>query len=247
MLSFVGLNVVVTGATGGLGSTVASRLINLGANVVTIDRCHTSNAHDFKAHHYADLSKAEEIGKVVDKISKQFSCIDLLVNCAGIFLPDAPSGADHDTLDKLWQHNTASTVLFTMALEPLLEKSLMPSVVNIGSTDGIVASGGQDCEVGVRHDVLYALTKGAVVAFTRALAMKWSPLGIRVNVICPTVFESPMTETLLNDTKCSQLSSHIPLGRLATKEDITDAIICAHSMKFTTGHVYPVDGGYLCQ
>lgn len=244
---FEGLNAVITGASGGLGTALTGRLVSLGANVVSIDRHPASEPHSTEGQYCYDLTKSSGVESAAGAVSKAFSHVDLLVNCAGVFLPDDPLENAKDTLEYLWQNNTASTVLFTLALEPVLKNATSPSVINIGSTDGIVASGGQGCEVGVSHDVFYALTKGAVIAFTRALAMKWSAMGIRVNTICPTVFDSPMTESLLTEAKRTELSSHIPLGRLATKDDIVDAIIHAHQMKFTTGHVFPVDGGYLCQ
>ena len=242
-----GVRAVVTGAAGGLGSLVASRLLGDGAIVATVDRHSMPSGGGSEWHVCADLSQNDGVRSAVEVLSRRLPEVDLLVNCAGVFVPDPSHGGEWDALDHLWRHNTASTVMFTLALEPLLAKGMTPSVVNIGSTDGIVASGGQDCEIGVRHDVLYALTKGAIIAFTRALAMKWAPLGIRVNTICPTIFDSPMTETLLDVAKRGQLGGYIPLGRLATKEDIADAIIAAHGMRFTTGHMFPVDGGYLCQ
>jgi NAD(P)-dependent dehydrogenase (short-subunit alcohol dehydrogenase family) len=247
MIDMTGSKVVVTGATGGLGRAVVARLTDIGAEVFAIDR-NSPDPQDLASFvHRCDLSHPSDIADVVQAVSLAFPQVDLLVNCAGAFLPDPTLEEVSGALDSLWRNNTSSTVLFTLALEPLLRAAPGASVVNIGSTDGIVASGGQDCEIGVSHDVLYALSKGAVIAFTRALAMKWSKLGIRVNTICPTIFVSPMTESLLTEDKIAELSRHIPLGRLCRIEDVVDAVIFAHQMKFTTGHAFPVDGGYLCQ
>lgn len=247
MIDMTGSKVVVTGAAGGLGSMVVERLGGLGAEVFAIDQ-NASTSPDLTTYNaHFDLGRPSGIGDAVQAISQVFSHVDLLVNCAGAFLPDPSPNEVHSAFDHLWRNNTSSTVLLTLGLEPLLRASSGASVVNIGSTDGIVASGGQECEIGVSHDVLYAVSKGAVIAFTRALAMKWCKLGIRVNTICPTVFPSPMTESLLTDRKVAELSKHIPLGRLGHIDDVVDAVIFAHHMKFTTGHVFPVDGGYLCQ
>lgn len=247
MINMTGSKVVVTGATGGLGRAVVARLMDIGAEVFSIDQRSPIPSDLANFSHRCDLGQPSSIGDAIQAISYVFPHVDLLVNCAGAFLPDPILNEIPNTLEYLLRNNTSSTILFTLALEPLLRASTRASVVNIGSTDGIVASGGQECEIGVSHDVLYAASKGAAIAFTRALAMKWSKLGIRINTICPTIFPSPMTESLLTEEKVAELSKHIPLGRLGRIEDVVDAVIFAHHMKFTTGHAFPVDGGYLCQ
>jgi NAD(P)-dependent dehydrogenase (short-subunit alcohol dehydrogenase family) len=174
--------------------------------------------------------------------------VELLVNAAGAFIPDKFEGEMAGSLDVLWRSNVATAVNLTMGLEELLQNGRVPLVVNIASTDGVVASAGQGCEIGVSHDVLYATTKGALVTFTRALAQKWAGRGIRVNAVCPTIFDSPMTAELLKTPgKAKELSEVIPLGRLCRTADIFAAITAIYSLEMTTGHILPVDGGYLCQ
>jgi len=241
------LKVAVTGASGGLGRLLVDRLLGRSATVFAIDRVFATPPVGRELRIEADLSQPQGVRFAVENLDRDTGELDLLVNCAAVFTPDTSGDEAWSNVDFLLRNNLTSTVLFTLGLENLLCRGSSPSVVNIGSTDGVVASAGQDCEVGVAHDLFYAMSKGALITFTRALAMKWAPLGVRVNIVCPTVFASPMTEDLLNQSgKAEELAMHLPLRRLATSTDIADAVMGLHAMKFTTGHMLPVDGGYLC-
>src|SRR5665213_841376 len=240
------LKVAVTGASGGLGRLLVDRLLGRNATVFAIDRAFATPSVGGELRIEADLSQPQGLRIAVDTLDLSTGELDLLVNCAAVFTPDTSGDEAWSDVDLLLRNNLTSTVFFTLEIEHLLRRGSSPSVVNIGSTDGVVASAGQDCEIGVAHDLFYAMSKGALITFTRALAMKWAPLGIRVNIVCPTVFASPMTEDLLNQSgKAEELAMHLPLGRLATTTDVTDAIMGLHAMRFTTGHMLPVDGGYL--
>ena len=105
-----------------------------------------------------------------------------------------------------------------------------------------------DCEIGVRHDVLYATTKGALLTLTRALAMKWAEAGVRVNAICPTLIRTPMSANLLQvPGKEDELRAQLPLGRICEPQDVAVAVECLYRLEMTTAHVLPLDAGYLCR
>jgi meso-butanediol dehydrogenase / (S,S)-butanediol dehydrogenase / diacetyl reductase len=244
-----GAVVVVTGAAGGLGRVLAERFLALNAYVVAIDQISGGVSDGTRLQCLThDLSREDGAQLAADAIKARYDAVEILVNAAGLFLPDvAPEGIEA-TLEKLWRSNVSSAVNLTLGLQSLLAAGRNPLVVNISSTDGIVASAGQACEIGVAHDLLYATTKGALVSFTRALAMGWAKQRIRVNAICPTIFDSPMTADLLRVSgKRTELEVHIPLGRICSTHDIADAVMALYQLKMTTGHVLPVDGGYLCQ
>ena len=241
--------VVVTGAAGGLGRVLAERFVALKSRVVAVDQI-ARDAADGNSIQWIvqDLSNERGVRRVVDDVTRLHHTVEILINAAGLFLPDVGCEGADATLEKLWRGNVSSAVNVTLGLQSLLAAGRNPLVVNIASTDAIVASAGQSCEIGVAHDVLYATTKGALVSFTRALAMAWARHRIRVNAICPTIFESPMTADLLSVRgKRAELESHIPLGRICSTQDIADAVVAMYQLKMTTGHVLPVDGGYLCQ
>ena len=131
---------------------------------------------------------------------------------------------------------------------PLLRRGRRPLIVNASSTDGVVASAGQECAIGVAHDSLYAASKGALITLTRSLAMKWADDGIRVNALCPTIIRTPMAADILAQPgEEEELRGHLPLGRICEPVDIAVAVDCLYRLELTTAHVLPLDGGYLCR
>lgn len=246
--SLNGKAVLVTGAASGLGARITMHYLEKHANVIGIDIKSNPFADSERLIWVtADLSDENAVANAVKTITQEFEALEIVVNCAGVFEPDPPAESISPVLMKLLKGNFISSSLLTFKLYSLLKSGDTPLVVNVASADAIVASAGQDCEIGVSHDILYASTKGGVVSFTKALAMKWAPDRIRVNAICPTVFESPISADLFRDPqKIEKLSSYIPLGRLCTTTDVATAVDCLYMLKMTTGHTLPVDGGYLC-
>jgi len=244
----LGSNIVITGSSGGLGSHFVKHFAAAGANVYGVDLVTPKHEVEGVQPITADLSKADGVRYAREFLSTRVAGLEILINCAGQFHVDPVSENAWETADKLWKANVMTTIMFTLQLEALLASGSNPLVVNVASTDGVVASGGQDNEIGVCHDILYAVSKGAVVTFTRALAMKWAPLSIRVNAVCPTIFPSPMTDSLLTIAgKEQELAGRIPLRRLCQTQDIVEAVDSIYPMLMTTGHLFPIDGGYLCQ
>lgn len=238
---------LVTGAAGGLGETVVRRLQQDAATIFAVDQEFPAPVIGNEIRLTGDLANPEDVQHIAAEVSQLVPGLDLLINCAGVFVPDGSPERIYEDIGYLFRNNVTSMILLSLQLEPLLAAGTSPSVVNISSTDAVVASAGQDCEIGVAHDVLYATTKGAVLTFTRALAMKWAPLGIRVNAVCPTIFSSPMTADLIENVETvKRLIAHLPLGAMPASADVAEAIMSLHAMRFTTGHALPVDGGYLC-
>lgn len=237
---------VVTGANGGLGSALVNRLLRDHGCVLSLDRNFDRPTFDREVHVTQDLASPEGVRQAIDAVAGAVGHVDVLVNCAGVFEADATGPEGWDVFERLLTHNVLSMAMLTLGLDQLLRAGA--SVLNIASTDGVVASAGQSCEVGVSHDVLYASSKGAVITFTKALAMKWASRGIRVNCVSPTVFESPMTTTLLAEPgKRAQIESCLPLGVIPTADQVAESCLYLLHLPFTTGHNLTVDGGYLCQ
>ncbi len=244
------LVVVVSGAAGSVGSALVRYFQTHKATVIGIDRTRITEAtsggcveHLFRV----DLAQPTGTADLMKSISEVSPSVDILVNAAGTFFSDAQVSEQPDRWTQLWNDNVTSAVFLSQNLHPLLQRAAQPLVVNVASTDAVVASAGQCCEIGVCHDTLYATTKGALVTLTRALAMAWASDGIRVNAVCPTIIPGQMTKALLaTPTKAAELTSFIPLRTLCSPEDVAVAVHTLYHLKMTTGHTLPLDGGYLC-
>lgn len=194
-----------------------------------------------------DLADFNQATGLVTELSSRHGRVDLLVNGAASFKSDQDVLRNPAELAKVISDNLATTIWCSHLSFPLLRAGRGAQVVNIASTDGVVASAGQAVEVGVAHDTIYAASKGGVVALTRALAMAWAPHGIRVNAICPTITRTAMTYELLSQPgKESELAGAIPLGRICEPADVAAAVLALIPLGMTTGHILTVDGGYLC-
>lgn len=239
--------IIVTGSCGGLGKSIIDHFIDKSKIIIGIDKCSCESKSNNHIHITSDLSKHANILDVCSIIETKTSSIDLLLNIAGVFYDDKDALGNQEISDYMWQTNLVAPALLSDKLFYLLEKGINPSIINITSTDGIVCSAGQDCEVGVLHDMLYASTKGALTTLTKASAMKYAP-KVRVNAIAPTIIRTPMAEELLTiDGKEKEICSYIPLNRICHTDDILIAIDALSALTFTTGHTLTVDGGYLCQ
>jgi NAD(P)-dependent dehydrogenase (short-subunit alcohol dehydrogenase family) len=241
------MRVVVTGSSGGVGSEIAARYAASGAFVAGLDRTPPKGSSNH-LHIQCDLTSQTDLPQAITRINESTNGLDLLVHAAGVFHDDETAARSDTAMQELWHVNYVAPIAASELLLPLLKRGVTPLVVFIASTDAIVASGGQDCEVGVCHDTRYAASKGALVTATRALAMRWARQGIRVNAIAPTLVRSPMTRDLLDQPgKETELAQHIPLRRICEPADVAIAVEALYCLTMTTAHVLPVDGGYLCR
>ena len=245
---------IVTGSSQGIGEAISGRLLAEGYFVVGLDVEYAderrAEGKEVSLALACDVTRREQVAKAVREIESLQDGVHALVNNAGIFRAGDFCSFPEDAWDALLSTNVTGPVNMCQAFYPLLRRARGASVLNIASTDGVVASAGQDCEIGVCHDVHYAVTKGALITLTRALAMAWAKDRIRVNAIAPTVTDTPMARDLLvNASKRAVLESHIPLRSLADPRDIAAAarFLLSSGARMITGHVLPVDGGYLCR
>ena len=251
MEDLLGKVVIVSGGRGGVGLEIINYLTSKNATCISIDKVKPKIRNpEIQNLFYlnADLSNIVSVKNVVQNIIEITGRVDLLINAAGIFIDDQECIGNEGNILELWKNNYMTAYILTTELFSLLSKSTNALVVNISSADSIVASAGQNCEIGTSHDIIYASTKGAINTLTKCLAMKWARNNIRVNAICPTIIRTPMCETLLaKKTKEKELTSYIPLSRICEPLDIAVAIEMLYNMKMTTGHLLTIDGGYLCQ
>jgi len=248
--SLAGLCAVVSGAAGGIGSAIARSLIERGATVHGLDR--DAPAQRRLAETYAD--RDTYIPLVVD-IADRSACdralaelasriagrCDILINNAGISRVASFARSDDALLDELFAVNFDAAFRITRALLPALRASGRASVVNIASELALVGQPGYSA---------YCATKGAVLAWTRALAIELAPDVIRVNAVCPGPIDTSLLQqefATLSDpsqARAAEIAS-VPAGRLGLPADIAAvvAFLASDAAAFTTGAAWTVDGG----
>jgi NAD(P)-dependent dehydrogenase (short-subunit alcohol dehydrogenase family) len=236
---------VVTGGTGGIGSAVCRRLADNGAVVVVGFRRDESAARSLVAslstasgnRHAAvqtDVNQRESLARFAQDIGSRYEAVDVLVNCVGTtrFVPHADlDGLDDDLIDEIFKTNWRGPFATIRALKPLFARSAL--VVNISSVAAIT---------GIGSNVAYCASKAALNAMTVSLARALAP-AVRVVSVSPGVVETDFIKGLDESWRTEQ-AHRTPLGRLASPEDVADAVLAAATtLRYSTGCIIPVDGG----
>jgi NAD(P)-dependent dehydrogenase (short-subunit alcohol dehydrogenase family) len=229
-------SVIVTGASGGIGSAIARRLLNDGFQVIGTYRL-GSHALERLTQEFPlftamslDMSSGTSISAFVDSLEGRM--IYGLVNNAGIV-----EFEDFEQFDlELWRRVQAVNVegVLQLTLQIRAKLSRPASIVNIASTDAFL--GGLDT-------MAYAASKAGLISLTKSLAVNLGPANVRVNAIAPGWIDTQM------GTKLPAMAiEHTPLGRLGTPDDIAGiaAFLLSEDAGFVTGSTIVADGGYYC-
>lgn len=240
---FAGKTVIVTGAGSGIGEGCARRFAAEGANVVLAGR-RQAKLHEVAADLepkrtltvVADVVQRGDVERLVAETVERFGGIDVLVANAGT----AVMKPFEETTPEEWRTVQATNVdgyyhCVQLAL-PHLKRS-QGSVIVTASVSGLGGDWGMSA---------YNASKGAVVNFTRALALELGQAGVRVNAVAPSLTESEMTAGILGDEAViAKFKERMPLGRAATPADIAGpvAFLASDDARFVTGAILPVDGG----
>jgi meso-butanediol dehydrogenase/(S,S)-butanediol dehydrogenase/diacetyl reductase len=229
---------LVTGAAGGIGGAVARAFADAGAHVFRVDRV--------DADFVCDLSRADQAERAVATAEERLGRLDLIFNGAGISgrrLGDGPvDTCAEEAWDAVLGANLKTVFLCSKYAIPALRRAGGGAVINLSSVLGLVGS-----ELFDTH--AYAASKGAIVTLTRAMAIAYAGDGIRVNVICPGLIDTPMSERARGDADTmSRLSELQPLtGEPGRPEDVAGAAVYLAGAPFVTGAVLTVDGGWTAQ
>jgi NAD(P)-dependent dehydrogenase (short-subunit alcohol dehydrogenase family) len=248
--SHEGRTAIVTGAAGGVGAATVDLLRTRGASVVAVDL-----RSDGLGRYVDDPGVQIIVGDVADPATAaaavaaardRFGGVDLLVNNAGRFVVGAFVDSSVDDWDGAMRINVRSMYLFSKAVVPEFVARGGGSIVNLASIAGLTGAAGQ---------VIYSATKGAIIALTRGLAIELASQNVRVNAVAPGAIDTNFARDAMvisDEDYAAQLelvaAAH-PLGRIATPEQVAEAIVFLGSdaSAFTTGIVFPVDGGWTAQ
>jgi NAD(P)-dependent dehydrogenase (short-subunit alcohol dehydrogenase family) len=232
-----GRRILITGGASGIGRATASLFLREGAQVAVLDR--SAGQHD-GLFVPVDVADPASVQQAVQSAHSALGGLDGVVNAAGIFSAAGLSDTTAELFGRTLAVNLTGTFLVVQAAAPiLLASGVAATIVNLGSGVGITPTG--------PGSTAYVASKGGVIAMTKALAMELAP-SVRVNVVCPGMVETPMTQGFLRNASGEvepALANRYALRRPASPEEIAAAILFLTSAEssFVTGITLPVDGG----
>ncbi len=242
--------VVITGAAGGVGQTLARLFAKEGARLMLSDlneeglqttAAEVKQAGAEVSFLAGNLREKEYCEAVIAQTAEQFGGVDILLNNAGII----PRGTIEETTDDMWftamDVNLNAVFFLCRAAIPHMKQRGGGAIVNTSSVWGTYP--------GPNH-VAYCTSKGAVAALTKNLGRDCAPLGIRVNAVCPHEINTPMIRSgferrgLDPDQAVEELNKSVPLGRIAEPEDIADVIafLASNEARYIAGETVEVTG-----
>ena len=239
-----GKKALVTGAGRGIGMGASIALAESGADVTLVSRteqelkeiCNHINSQGLSASYVAlDVNNENEINHLIEK-SNPF---DILINNAGTNKPAKLVDTDINDFDFVMSLNVRSVVNLTKCVvKKMLANDVKGSIINVSSQMG---------HVGGPNRTTYCSSKFAIEGFTKSLAIELAPNGIRVNTVCPTFIQTPMTEPFLKDEEFKKNTiGMIPLGRLGEVRDLMGPFVflASEASSLMTGSSLLVDGGW---
>lgn len=239
--------VIVTGGSKGIGAGIVKILAEEGYNVVLnynkseevakkMQEEFTKNGYNVEIYK-ADVSKKEEVKKLVEFAINKFSNIDILVNNAGISQTKLFTDITEEDWKNMINTNLNSVFYTTQEVVKNMIHNKKGCIINISSIWGLV---GSSCEV---H---YSVAKAGVDAMTKSLAKELGPSNIRVNSIAPGIIDTDMNK-YLTDKEIVEIEDEIPLGKIGKVEDIAKCVKWLSEDNYTTGQIISVNGGWNIQ
>ena len=240
--------VVVTGASRGLGRHVALAMAEAGADVGLVAR--STDKLEEVAEGVAemgqevlcvsaDLTSLREIRDMVEEVVGRFDRVDVLVNNAGTNVQQLAVDVTEEAWDEIMDLNVKGAFFTAQAVgRQMIEQGTGGRIINVAS---------QMAEVGFYKRAAYCASKGALVQFSKVLAVEWAPYGIRVNCVGPTFVDSPLARQMFADPEIAREAlERIPIGRLGRMEEVAAGVVylASDGADLVTGHHLLLDGGW---
>lgn len=241
---------LVTGGASGIGRATALAFAKKGAKVAVVDWKENDEMVDLikelgseAIFIKCDVSKTDDVKAMVAQTIAAFGRLDYAFNNAGI---EGASATTQDCSEENWDKTIGVNlkgVWLCMKYEiPEILKQGKGAIVNCASVAGMIGFAGLPAYVASKH---------GIVGLTKTTALECATQGIRVNVVCPGVIQTPMIDRLTGKTKegIERFKGFEPIGRFGLPEEIANAVVwmCSDEASFVTGHVMAVDGGFTAQ
>jgi NAD(P)-dependent dehydrogenase (short-subunit alcohol dehydrogenase family) len=245
-----GKKALVTGASKGIGYTIAVELAKQGVDLIVTSRDRADLAAVLEAIRStgraahalsADLNEHAEVIRLGEEALKIWPALDILVNNAGVNALASATEATVEDWDAMLRTNLRAPFFLAQTIVPPMIRQKWGRIINISSQAGLIA---------IENHVAYCASKGGMELMTKVCALEWAPHGITVNSVAPTVVDTPLTRRVLNTSeKAEGMLRKIPAARFATCEEVAGAVIylASNSAAMVTGDCLRVDGGWTAQ
>jgi len=240
-----GKSAIVTGGSLGIGTAIAIKLAEFGANVAINYRKHKDEAEEVikkvKAMGrkglvvQADISNFSDAGKMVDDVLKEFGVLDILVNNAGINWDGVIWKMSEEQWDSVIDINLKGYFNYIRAVAPIFREQKSGKIVNVTSINGLRGKFGQSN---------YSASKAGIIGLTKTVAKELGKYGINVNAVAPGLIETDMMKQATEEVRKMAIEE-IVLKRIGQPEEVADVIafMCSEMARHITGEVIKVDGG----
>ena len=240
MINFKNKNILITGASGGIGNELVRKYIELGGNVMGTGT-NMEKLDILKKKHpnikvkKFDISDHSRIEEFIDNVSLELGGLDILINNAGISVDNLSLRMKEDEWKKVIDVNLTSTFLLSKFAIKKMLKNKFGRIVNITSVVGHTGNLGQSN---------YAAAKAGIIGMSKSLAIEYAKKNITINCISPGFIVSEMTMNIAEKVKL-YLTSRIPMGKLGTGEDVSScaAFLSSDQASYITGETLHVNGG----
>ena len=240
-----GKTAIITGASRGIGNSIARLFVQHGANVAFTYLSNVEKGQALEAElaskgtkvkgYRSDASDFNQAQELVQNVLNDFGKVDILINNAGITRDNLIMRMDENAWDEVMSVNLKSVFNLTKAITRPMLKERSGSIINISSVVGLMGNAGQ---------ANYAASKAGIIGFSKSIAKELGSRNVRCNVIAPGFIETEMTEELDEEALKNWLSG-IPLKRPGKGEDVANACVFLGSdlSAYITGQTLTVDGG----
>ena len=240
MINFKNKNILVTGASGGIGKEIVKKFVSLGGNVLGTGT--KTEKLDLLKKQYPtikvkkfDMSEDSRIEEFIDNVHLELGGLDILINNAGMNSDNLSLRMNEEEWKKVININLTSTFLLSKYAIKKMLKNKFGRIVNITSIVGHTGNLGQ---------ANYAASKSGIIGMSKSLAIEYAKKNITVNCISPGFIQSDMTMNIAEKVKL-YLTSRIPMGRLGTGEDVSNCVAFLSSVEasYITGETLHINGG----